>query len=107
MKIFKLEDMIGGWFVGNFSPTAFKTHNAEVSYKIHPKGEVWDKHYHEHLTEINLLIEGEMIIKNTKVRQGEIFILEPKEIADPVFLEECKIICVKIPNITGDKIILD
>ena len=47
-----------------------------------------------------------MIIKNTKVRQGEIFILEPKEIADQ-FLEECKIICVKIPNITGDKIILD
>jgi len=48
-----------------------------------------------------------MIIKNTKIHRGEIFILEPKEIADPVFLEDCKIICVKIPNIAGDKVILE
>ena len=38
MKIYKLSEMTGGWFVGNFTPTAFTTDNAEVSFKIHPKG---------------------------------------------------------------------
>ena len=103
MKIYKLSEMTGGWFVGNFTPTAFTTDNAEVSFKIHPKGEIWDKHFHEFLTEINLLVEGKMIIQDTEINQGEIFILEPNEIADPVFLQDCKIVCVKIPKIKGDK----
>ena len=31
--------MKGGWFVGDFLPTAFKTKNFEVSYKLHKKNE--------------------------------------------------------------------
>ena len=34
---------------------------------------------------------------------GDIFILEPKEVADPIFHEDCKIVCVKKPSIIGDK----
>ena len=33
MNLHRLEDMIGGWFVGNFSPTAYTTNDVEVSYK--------------------------------------------------------------------------
>ena len=103
MKLDRIENMIGGWFVGNFDPTAFKTNEFEVSYKIHKKGEIWDIHYHHTCTEINLLISGEMIMQNTKLKSGDIFILEPFEIADPEFLEECEVICVKTPSI-NDKI---
>ena len=42
MQIYKLEDMKGGWFVGNFSPSAFQTEGFEVCYKKHHKGEKWD-----------------------------------------------------------------
>ena len=33
-----------------------------MSYKIHPKNEKWDTHYHHTVTEINLIIRGKMII---------------------------------------------
>ena len=35
--------MKGGWFVGNFEPSVFKTKNFEVGYLEHKKGDLWDK----------------------------------------------------------------
>ncbi len=104
MKIFNFKDMIGGWFVGDFKPTAFKTKEFEVSYKIHPKKEKWDFHYHTLVTEINLLIRGDMILQGKKLKTGDIFLIEPYEIADPDFLEDCEIVCVKCPSVPNDKI---
>lgn len=106
MKILKLKDMKGGWFVGNFEPTAYKTDLFEVSYKIHPKGENWDHHYHHTVTEINLLINGKMNLQGKELSSGDIFILNPYEIANPIFLEDCYIICVKTPSI-NDKILVN
>lgn len=106
MKIFNFSNMKGGWFIGNFEPTAFKTENFEVSYKIHPKGEKWDLHYHEKVTEINLLVKGKMIMQGKRLKENDIFIVEPYEIADPEFLEECHIVCVKTPGTTKDKVCL-
>lgn len=106
MKIFKIKEMKSGWFVGNFEPTAYKTEGFEVCFRTHPKGEIWDTHYHEEVTEINLLIKGKMILQNKELNTGDIFILEPFEIADPVFLEDCDILCVKYPGIKGDKVIV-
>lgn len=106
MQMYRLEDSIGGWFIGNFENAAYKTKSAEVSYKIHKSGEKWDWHYHEHLDEINLLINGTMMIQGKLIVSGDIFILEPNELADPTFIDDCEIICVKLPNFTNDKIIV-
>ena len=38
MKKFKHDQMKGGWFVGNFEPSGFKTENFEVGYLEHKKG---------------------------------------------------------------------
>lgn len=97
--------MKGGWFVGNFEPTAFKTDLFEVSYKIHPKGENWDHHYHTIVKEVNLLTQGKMILQGKELNAGDIFIIEPYEIADPNFLEDCFIICVKVPS-AQDKVVI-
>ena len=107
MKLMKLKDMKQGWFIGNFEPTAYKTKDFEVCYRTHPKGEKWDIHYHEHITEINLLVNGKMIMQGKTLLSGDIFILEPYEIADPDFLEDCTILCVKTPGIVGDKISME
>lgn len=107
MKISRLENMKGGWFIGDFSPTAFKTNSVEVSYKLHPKGEQWDIHYHRVVTEINLLVKGKMILQDIELNVGDIFVLEPYEITDPTFLEDTELVCVKIPGITNDKICLE
>ena len=104
MILKKLSDSIGGWYVGNFPNAAYQTKGAEVSFKIHKAGEVWDWHYHQYLDEINLLVRGSMTIQGVQIYPGDVFILEPMEIADPVFHEDCEVVCVKLPNITNDKI---
>jgi hypothetical protein len=104
MKLLDFKDMKGGWFVGNFEPVAYKTKDFEVSYKIHAKNEKWDFHYHTEVTEINLLVQGLMNIQGKTLQSGNIFILEPYEIADPTFLEECHIVCVKVPS-RQDKVV--
>ena len=103
MKILKFKDMKSGWFIGNFEPTAYKTDNFEVNYRIHKAGEQWDTHYHTHVTEINLLIKGKMRMQNTLINAGDIFIVNPFEISDPEFIEDCEVICVKTPSL-NDKI---
>lgn len=103
MKLDRIENMIGGWFVGNFEPTAHKTDKFEVSFKIHKKDEIWDTHYHTEVTEINYMVRGKMILQNKELVSGDIFTLYPYEIADPIFLEDCEIICVKVPSV-NDKI---
>lgn len=105
MKILRIEDMHSGWFVGGFQPTAYYTKDFEVNYRIHKAGESWDMHYHSEVTEINLLIRGKMIIQGKNLNSGDIFIIEPWEITDPVFLEDCEIICVKTPSINDKKVI--
>lgn len=103
MKISRIENMKGGWFVGDFEPVAYKTSDFEVSYKIHPQGERWDFHYHTEVTEINYLVRGEMTLQNQLLKSGDIFVLEPFEVADPEFITDCEIVCVKTPSI-NDKI---
>ena len=103
MEIKRIEDMIGGWFIGNFEPSVLKTSDFEVGYKFHPKGEKWDKHYHKKALEITYLIRGKMKIQDKVLTSGDIFTIFPYELADPVFLEDCEVIIVKMPSVVGDK----
>ena len=103
MKISNFKKMKGGWFVGDFLPTAFKTKNFEVSYKIHKKNEKWPHHYHKQSIEINLIIKGKMKIRSKILTSNDIFTLKKKEIADPTFLKDTHIICIKVPSSKNDK----
>jgi quercetin dioxygenase-like cupin family protein len=47
-----------------------------------------------------------MIIQNKELNTGDIFIIHPNEIADPIFLEDCKVLIVKTPSIPGDKYVI-
>lgn len=103
MKTYSIRDFKGGWFIGNFEPSAAKTAGFEVCYKQHCKGEAWPRHYHAVATEYNCLVAGKMIMQNTELNPGDIFVLEPGEMADPEFLEDCHLIVVKIPSLPNDK----
>ncbi len=105
MKIIDLKTMKDGWYVGAFNPTAFYTNAFEINYRVHKAGEYWHPHTHTIVTEINLLIEGRMRICGEEVNTGQIFIIKPGEIAAPIFIEDCKIICTKIPS-ANDKVLL-
>jgi quercetin dioxygenase-like cupin family protein len=102
MKIQKLSDMWRGWFIGNFEPTVLKTEDFEVGYLFRPKGKE-QPHYHAIGTEYNVLISGTMLLNGNELVPGDIFIIEPNEIAYPEFHEDCYILCVKTPSVIGDK----
>lgn len=103
MKRQHISEFTRGWFIGHFTPNVLQTNDFEVGLLTHKKGESWPKHYHAIQTEYNLLVKGKMILQDQTLNEGDIFILEPNEIADPVFLEDCTILCVKTPSIPGDK----
>lgn len=107
MEVKRIEDMMGGWFVGNFTPSAFQTKDFEVGYKFHSKDEKWDIHYHKQATEITYLIRGKMQIQNKILTSGDVFTIFPYEIANPIFLEDCEVLVIKIPSIPGDKYIVE
>jgi len=106
MKVGKLKDTHRGWVIGNFEPSLFKTTEFEVGILHHPKGEKWPAHYHKVATEYNILILGSMRLCDVELVAGDTFILEPYEIADPIFHEDCTIVCIKVPSNTKDKYVL-
>jgi quercetin dioxygenase-like cupin family protein len=103
MKTAKLSDMHRGWFIGDFEPSVMRTSLFEVGILTHKKGELWPAHYHKHAAEYNVLLDGRMRIAGKIVEAGDIFWFEPGDIADPEFLEDCRVCVVKRPSIIGDK----
>jgi len=103
MEVTRIENYKGGWFIGNFDPSAYKTGDFEVCYKSHMAGEKWPVHYHRESDEINLLLKGRMIVQGRELRQGDIFLIKKYEVADPIFIEDCEVLIVKTPSRPGDK----
>ena len=106
IKKYDLKDFHRGWLIGDFNPSLLKTKDFEVGYLLHPKGELWDVHYHDKLKEFNILVKGKMIINGTEINENDVFVFEEKQIACPIFLEDCHIVCIKVPSIPNDKVIL-
>ena len=103
ITIHQISDFKGGWFIGDFEPSLLKTQDLEVSIKKHPKGENWDTHFHKLATEYNYLVSGKMSINGIEIKAGEIFIINPYYAVEPNFIEDCEIVCIKIPGVTEDK----
>lgn len=103
MHVTKLSDYIRGWFIGDFKPTVLRTEDFEVGVLTHKKDEKWPAHYHKQSIEYNVLVSGKMIVQGKELNSGDVFVFDKGEIADPVFVEECTIVCVKVPSIPSDK----
>ena len=103
MKTYKLENMIKGWFVGDFEPSVLRTKDFEVAVLERKKGLERPMHYHKEAIEISVLIEGSARINGEEIRVGDIFVLEKNETVDAEFHEDSKIVVVKTPSVIGDK----
>ena len=53
--------------------------------------------------ETNILLQGKMKINDKIVEAGSVFRFPKKQIACPIFLEDCHIVCIKEPCVIGDK----
>jgi len=103
MEIRRIEEFTRGWIIGDFSPSILKTDKFEVGLLQHKAGEIWPKHYHKVGTEYNVLVSGKMIIQGRELNAGDVFVFNPDDIADPVFLQDCTVLVVKVPSLPGDK----
>lgn len=104
MKTAKLEDMIKGWFVGNFEPTLLRTNDVEVAVKSYKKGDYEEKHFHKIATEITVIISGRVRMNGVEYKKGDIIVMEPFEATDFECLEDdTQNVVVKIPGANNDK----
>ncbi len=104
--MYRIENFHRGWIIGDFSPAILRTNAFEVGLLIHKRGEIWPSHFHARSSEYNLLVDGLMVMNDQLIHPGDIFVLAPNEIARPEFLEDCRILVVKVPSIPSDKFIV-
>lgn len=103
MKVSKLDDMIKGWFVGNFNPTLLKTNDVEVAVKEYKKGSREERHYHKVATEITVIVSGQVRMNSIEYAKGDIIVIEPNESTDFEALEDTITTVVKYPGANNDK----
>jgi quercetin dioxygenase-like cupin family protein len=103
MNIYKINDMIKGWFVGNIVPAAFTTKDVEVAFKEYKSGEYHPTHYHKIATEITLISSGKVEMNGVQYVKGNIIVISPYDKTDFRVLEDSSTVVVKIPGANNDK----
>lgn len=106
MKIIKLNDMKGGWFIGNFEPSLFKTNDCEIAVKSYEKGDHERKHYHKIATEYTVVVKGKIKMFDNVYKEGDIIVVEPGEATAFEALEDSINVVVKIPGENNDKYVI-
>ena len=105
MLHYQLSTFKGGWYMGDFEPSLFRTSQFEVGLKRHRKGEDWPSHFQRQATEYNLLLHGRMTLNGVTINKGDLVVVEPREIVKPVFRTHCEVVVVKVPSMPGDKVL--
>lgn len=107
MKTAKLNEMTKGWFIGNFSPTLYKTNDVEVAIKRYEAGTREEKHYHKIATEITVVTKGIVRMNDAEYAEGDIIIMEPNDATDFYAVTDAENVVVKIPGANNDKYIME
>jgi hypothetical protein len=103
MIVRSLNDMVGGWMVGNFEPTCLKTSACEVACKHYDAGASEAAHVHRIATEVTLVASGRVAMNGRTFAAGDIIVLQPGEATDFRALEKTTTVVVKMPSALGDK----
>jgi hypothetical protein len=103
MKITKLEDMLGGWFIGNFNPSLYKTNVVEVAVKNYKAGDIEEAHYHKIATEFTVIVNGVVRMNGIEYSKGSILTIIPLEATDFYAITDVTTVVVKIPGASNDK----
>lgn len=106
MRLAKLDEMVRGWFVGGFQPTAYSTEACEVGVKHYLASDKEAAHRHLVATEITLILFGRVRMMNREWSKGDIVVLDPGEITDFEAITDCATVVVKVPGARNDKYLL-
>jgi len=103
MKHARLEDMVKGWFVGAFSPTALHTDACEVAVKHYKAGDQEGLHHHKVGTEVTVIVSGRVRMVGKEWGPGDVIVLAPGEATSFEALTDATNVVVKTPSAAGDK----
>lgn len=103
MKHHRLEDMVKGWFVGDFAPVAFRTPGVEVGVKSYNAGDLENEHHHKIATELTVIVSGRVRMLGRTWSAGDILTIEPGEATAFEALTDTVTVVVKLPSAAGDK----
>ncbi len=99
----RLTDMVGGWMVGDFDPSCYRTAACEVACKHYAEGASEPAHIHRIATEITLVASGRVRMNGREFQAGDIVVLAPGEATDFRALSAATTVVVKLPSVAGDK----
>ncbi|MFO0912161.1 MAG: hypothetical protein U0795_04355 [Pirellulales bacterium] len=103
MHKYRLQEMIGGWFVGDFQPTVERTDQMEVAVKYYRSGDSEASHHHRIARELTVIAQGRVRMSGQEYLAGDIVVIEPGESTDFVAVEDTITVVVKRPSVRGDK----
>lgn len=103
LEKYKLEDMIRGWFIGNFNPSLFKTNEVEVAIQQYKAGDVEEIHYHKIATEFTVIVNGCVEMSGNEYTNGDIVKIKPGVATNFTAITDVTTVVVKIPGASNDK----
>lgn len=103
MQSYRLNEMVGGWFIGGFTPTAFSTTDCEVAVKTYSAGDHEAAHFHKIATEITLVQSGTVRMAGRTWSAGDVIVLSPGEVTDFEAITDVVNVVVKLPGAQKDK----
>jgi mannose-6-phosphate isomerase-like protein (cupin superfamily) len=106
MKLYKLKDMTGGWFAGNFEPTLHKTDQFEVAVKKYEQGAHEKKHYHKQAKEFTVILNGRVKMNGIEYADGDIIEIEENEATDFTALTDVITVVLKTASVANDKFLV-
>lgn len=107
MKTGTLDNMVKGWFIGNFEPTLLKTNEVEVAVKEYKKGDCEASHYHKIATEFTVVVSGKVRMCDQIFEKNDIIVMNPGEATDFEALEDTVCTVVKYPGAENDKYLVE
>lgn len=105
LEKFDINSFVNGWFIGNFSPSLYKTNDVEVGVKNYIKGTEETYHFHKIATEFTVIINGKVKMNNEFFENGDIIVVKPGVITNFLALTDVTTLVVKIPGVNNDKYI--
>jgi hypothetical protein len=103
MIVHKLDEMVRGWFVGDFEPTAYRTSGVEVAIKHYAAGDAEALHLHRVASELTAVVSGTVRMGARELHGGDILELRPGEPCDFLAVTDAVVVAVKLPAVADDK----
>lgn len=103
LTVAHLDQMVKGWFVGAFEPTAHRTDACEVSVRRYRAGDREGVHHHRVATELTVVVEGTVRMCGQVFGAGSIVTLAPNTATDFEAIDDTLCVVVKTPGALDDK----